>query len=37
MISLQDVKDAQARIAPYVVRTPLLRIHALDAPLGCQV
>lgn len=37
MISLQDVKDAQARIAPYVVRTPLLRIPALDAPLGCQV
>ena len=23
MLSLQDVKDAQARIAPYVVRTPL--------------
>ena len=37
MLSLQDVKDAQARIAPYVVRTPLLRIPALDAPLGCQV
>ena len=37
MISLPDVKDAQARIAPYVVRTPLLRIPALDAPLGCQV
>ena len=37
MLSLQDVKDAQARIAPYVVRTPLLRIPALDAPLGFQV
>ena len=36
MISLQDVKDAQARIAPYVVRTPLLRIPALDAPWAAR-
>jgi len=37
MIQLQDVQAAQRRIAPYIVRTPLLRIPALDGPLGCQV
>ena len=37
MIALQDVQQAQIRIAPYILRTPLLRIPALDEPLGCQV
>ena len=37
MISVQDVQQARARIAPYIVRTPLLRVSALDALLGCQV
>lgn len=37
MLVLQDIIAAQNRIAPYVVRTPLLRIPALDMPLGCQV
>ena len=37
MISLQDVQAAQTRIAPHIVRTPLLRIPALDEALGCQV
>ena len=37
MISLQDVQAAQARISPYIVRTPLLRIPALDEALGCEV
>lgn len=37
MIQLQDILDARARITPYVVRTPLLRIPALDAALGCEV
>lgn len=36
MLVLQDILDAQNRIAPYIIRTPLLRIPALDAPLGCQ-
>lgn len=36
-ITLQDIKTAQARIAPYVVRTPLLRMQNLDRFLGCQV
>lgn len=37
MLTLQDVQAAQRRIAPYIVRTPLLRIPALDEALGCQV
>ncbi len=37
MITLQDVQAAKARISPYIVRTPLLRIPALDADLGCEV
>ena len=37
MITLQDVQEARARIAPYIVRTPLLRVPALDEALGCQV
>jgi len=37
MISLQDVQAAKARISPYIVRTPLLRIPALDEALGCEV
>lgn len=37
MIQLQDIQAAQSRISPYIVRTPLLRIPALDGPLGYQV
>ncbi len=37
MISYQDVLDAQKRISPYVLRTPLLRVPALDPILGCEV
>ena len=37
MISLQDVQAAQSRIAPYITRTPLLRVPALDEALGCEV
>lgn len=37
MIQLQDVQAAQRRISSYIVRTPLLRVPALDGPLGCQV
>ena len=37
MITLQDVQAAKARISPYIVRTPLLRIPALDDALGCEV
>lgn len=37
MITYQDVLAAQQRIAPYIAHTPLLRVPALDAVLGCQV
>ncbi|MGE4276244.1 MAG: threonine/serine dehydratase [Lawsonibacter sp.] len=37
MLTLQDVQAAKSRISPYIVRTPLLRIPALDGVLGCQV
>lgn len=37
MISYQDVLDAAQRIQGHVLRTPLLRIPALDESLGCQV
>ena len=36
-LTLQDIKDAQVRIKPYIYRTPLLRIQDLDAVLGCEV
>ncbi len=36
-LTLQDVKDAQQRIKPYVNRTPLLRERDLDELLGCEV
>ena len=37
MIHLSDVIQAQNRITPYITRTPLLRIPALDEALGCEV
>lgn len=37
MICYQDILDAAARIEGHVLRTPLLRIPALDEVLGCQV
>ena len=37
MITYQDVQAARERIAPYIVRTPLLRVPALDEVLSCQV
>lgn len=37
MIEYRDVQAARTRIAPHIVRTPLLRVPALDEALGCQV
>ena len=31
------IQEARARIAPYITRTPLLRLRALDEYLGCEV
>lgn len=37
MITLTDILEARERIAPYIIRTPLLRTPALDDILGCEV
>lgn len=37
MFTVQRIREAQQRIAPYVLETPLLRLPALDEALGCQV
>lgn len=37
IISLQDIKDAAARIQPHIYRTPLLFENTLSEKLGCQV
>ena len=34
---LEKIKAAQQRIAPYVVKTPVLRLPGLDSILGCEV
>ena len=36
-LTLQDVQAARARIAPYALQTPLLRLPSLDGYLGCRV
>ena len=36
MIEYRDVQAARARIAPHIVRTPLLRVPALAEAQGCQ-
>ena len=36
-ITLDMILEAQERIAPYIVKTPLLRLQNLDPFLGCQV
>ena len=35
--TVETVKEARERIRDYVTETPLLRMEALDAFLGCQV
>ena len=37
MITYSDVLEAQKRISSYISQTPLLRVPALDAALGCKV
>lgn len=34
---LCEIKAAHARITPYIVKTPVLRLPALDSYLGCEV
>ncbi len=37
MITVQEIRKARERIDPHIHRTPLLRLHHLDAYLGCKV
>mgnify|MGYP000844627881 FL=1 len=37
MFTIEKIKEAQKRIAPYVYKTPLLRLNNLEEYLGCQV
>lgn len=36
-LTLETIRAAHARIAPYIVQTPLLRLPVLDDALGCEV
>lgn len=36
-VTLTDIRAAQRRIAPNIVKTPLLRMKQLDEYLGCEV
>ena len=36
-LTIERIRQAQARIAPYTARTPLLRLQNLDESLGCEV
>lgn len=36
-ITVDHIRDAHARIAPYITRTPVIRAKTLDAYFGCQV
>ena len=36
-LTMEDIRAARERIAPYTVQTPLIRLQNLDARLGCQV
>lgn len=36
-LTINDIKNARERIAPYVHETPLLRLYSLDKYLGCRV
>ena len=37
MITIKDVHEAQERIRPYIIKTPLIRLENLDEYLGCKV
>ncbi|MBQ7534943.1 MAG: threonine/serine dehydratase [Stomatobaculum sp.] len=36
-VTIETIREAMGRIAPYIVRTPLLRMPMLDEFLGCRV
>lgn len=36
-LTIREIEAARIRIAPYIIRTPLLRMNNLDPFLGCEV
>lgn len=36
MLSINDIEQAQERIAPFVRKTPMIRLEVLDEYLGCK-
>ena len=36
-LTVSEIEKARRRISPYVLQTPLLRLHSLDRYLGCRV
>lgn len=36
-LSLSDIQAAHERIKPYIIKTPILRLHNLEEILGCEV
>lgn len=36
-LTINEIREAANRISPYVIHTPLLRLHSLDKYLGCEV
>ncbi len=36
-LTIREIEQARARIAPYITETPLLRLPQLDTALGCRV
>lgn len=36
-LTINEIKKARERIAPYIVKTPLIRLNNLDKYLGCEV
>lgn len=36
-VTIESIYEARKRIAPYIIQTPLIRLHSLDPYFGCQV
>ena len=36
-LTISEIRQAAERIAPYILKTPLLRLPSLDKALGCEV
>jgi len=36
-LTIEEIRKARKQIEPYIVQTPLLRLHSMDNYLGCEV